>query len=136
MRVCSPQMTLLKPMMVHFTLPFISPLTSSLIDGVRGEVGRVKGEGGKVENGKVEWSEGERGRKRRIEGGGERNGITIAIHQAMLYMYYANCRRFRMAVLRCTLSITQPKQSRTHRYNQVFLRYCTSLTKHVFLQLG
>ena len=30
-------------MMVHFTFPFISPLTSTLIDGVRGEVGIVRG---------------------------------------------------------------------------------------------
>lgn len=116
-------------MMVHFTLPFISPLTSSLIDGVRGEVGRVKGEGGKVENGKVEWSEGERDQKRSSEsGGGEMKDITIPTHQTMLYMYYAHCRCFRMAVLRCTLSIIQLKRSRTHRYNQVFLRYCANLT--------
>ena len=123
-------------MMMHFTLPFISPLTSSLIDGVRGEVGRVKGEGGKVENGKVEWSEGERGQKRSSEGGGKscnysewrRKRNDIAIHQTMLYMYYAHCRCFQMAVLRCTLSIIQLKRSRTHRYNQVFLRYCANLT--------
>ena len=61
-------------MMVHFTLSFISPFTSSLINGVRGEVGRVKGEG---EGGKVEWSEGERGQKRSSEGGegGERGKV-------------------------------------------------------------
>ena len=112
--------------MVHFTLPFISPLTSSLINGVRGEVGRVKGEGGKVENGKVEWSEGERGQKKDSEWRRERN--DMAIHQTMLYMYYAHCRCFRMAVLRCTLSIIQLKRSRTRRYNQVFLRYCANLT--------
>ena len=59
-------------MVVHFTLSVMSPLTSSLIDGVRGEVRRVKGEGGKVENEKVEWSEGERGQKRRKSERGER----------------------------------------------------------------
>ena len=56
-------MTLLKLMVVthtcNFTLPFISLHTCSSI--VRGEVGRGKGEGGRAENGKVEWSEGERG---------------------------------------------------------------------------
>ena len=72
-------MTLLKLMVVthtcNFTLPFISLHTCSSI--VRGEVGRGKGEGGRAENGKVEWSEGERGQRRRSGGGGEGGGLGV-----------------------------------------------------------
>ena len=120
MRVRSPPMPLLNLMVVthtcNFTLPFISPHTCSSIVGVRGEVGRGKGEGGRAENGKVEWSEGERGQRRSGGGGGRGLGVGESYSSSrVLYMYCANCRHFQMAVLQSTLSTTQRRQNRTYR---------------------